>query len=146
MLHYTINTGHTRESPRAEVGEDVLATLAHMLASGNHVMPGPPGYSCRVTIDGGALLATVSHGQRPCISFGVATDDASADMLWSTLEKHYHEITDMPGIRSADFAVVKRPASTPWCAAITIMATPDEAYWMADFERCLAWAWIEAIY
>jgi hypothetical protein len=34
----------------------------------------------------------------------------------------------------------------PWCAArieVGSLAFPDEMLWLGDFERCLAWAWLE---
>jgi hypothetical protein len=39
-----------------------------------------------------------------------------------------------------------KPASLPWCAVIL---TPnaarqiDQMDWLGDFERCLAWAWLD---
>lgn len=78
------------------------------------------------------------------MTFGVAEDDEAADALWPELESLYLRIAEFPGLRSADFAAPRRPDRAPWCAAITILAGPDEACWIADFERCVAWAQIES--
>ena len=142
MIHYTLNTGHSRNSPRSEVADEVILALAPLLRSGEHDLP-IEGYRAIITIDGGGLLASVFNGPRPCITMAVAPDDAAADAVWGTIEKLYLQIGDMPGFRTADFAAPQRPATTPWCAAFTAVPTAEEAYWIADFERCLAWAWIE---
>lgn len=145
MLHHTLNTGHTRVSPRREVRNDVVATLRPMLAPGQHDLPGMEGYSVVVTPDGAGLLATVSRGQLPCVTFGVAATDEAAEPLWRELERFYLALGDQPGFRAADFLAPHRPKTTPWCAAVTVLGTAEELYWMADFERCLAWAWIESV-
>lgn len=108
-----------------------------------HDLPGAHGYHCATTIADDAMLATVFHDRRPLVTFGVATNDAVAEELWPALESQYLQLGDMPGIRAADFAAPARPLHVPWCAAMAIFATPEEALWIADFERCLAWAWIE---
>jgi hypothetical protein len=36
MLHYTLNTGHSRTSPRDEVAVDVLATMRPLTQPGEH--------------------------------------------------------------------------------------------------------------
>ncbi len=147
MLHYTLNTGHTRQSPREEVADDAIAACRPLLTvSDHHVLPGEfTAYRVGVRIRGSALLATIREVTgRPCVIIGVAPDIAAADIVWPTIEQEYLWISEsVPGIREADFAAPHRPLITPWCAAMTFLATPSEAYWMADFERVLAWAWIE---
>lgn len=146
MLHYTLNTGHRRVSPRSEVGDEIIPIMDRLLVAGTHSVPGTlgsRGYTIRVTLIEGALLVTVSHGERPLATWGVAADDAAADSLWPEVERAYLSITELPGIRAADFAAPQRPQTTPWIATMTILAEPVEAAWLADFERCLAWAWVE---
>lgn len=143
MLHYTLNTGHTRHSPSSEVSVNVIDILTPLLTTGEHPLPSPAGYSMSLICEGRALMATVyDDAKKSCATFAVAPDDKTADTLWPEVEAHYHSITELPGFRSADFAAARRPLSTPWCAAITTLATPEEAYWIADLERCVAWAWL----
>jgi hypothetical protein len=148
IIHYTLSTGDVRMSPRGEVGEDVIATCRPWLYSGWHRLP-IPGYRLLIAREWNALLATVytthDEGDRPCVRWGIAADQASADSLWPTLERAYLVTTDQRGFRAADFAAPRRPASTPWIAAYTMLATPEEALWIADLERCLAWALMEEI-
>jgi len=142
MLHYTLNTDHTRHSPRSEVSDAAIAALTPLVVPGDHIIPGAPRYLCTTTTQGSALIATASQGQRPCVTMGVAPDAAAADAIWPHLQSAYLAACDLPGLRSADFAAPHRPGKHPWCAAIVITATPDEALWLGDFERCLAWAWL----
>lgn len=159
MLHYTLNTGHTRVSPRAEVSDHAIAVIRPLLQIGVHALP-IAGYEVNVVDALTAMIFATATGAvevpmpgppveaeiswpRMCVNMSVAADDAAADRLWPLLEEHYLGVTECRGFRSADFASPKRPATTPWCAAFVVLATPDEAAWIADFERCLAWAWIE---
>lgn len=143
MKHYTLNTDHTRVSPRSEVQDDVIKRLRPLCRTGLHAMPAPKGYYCNVTAVGHSLMATVLRKNNPCVTFGVAVDEMSATELWGELEKLYLDVGDMPHIRAADFAAPHKPKTTPWCAAVVILCNPSEALWIADFERCLAWSWIE---
>ena len=138
LIHYTLDTGHSRVSPRGEVRDDVLAKLEPMLEPGCHLIPGPPGgYRCRTSVDGSALLASVVDGEgEPLVTFGVAPDSPAADRLWSGLKATH----------TANQSSIRRPERTPWCAVVIGGALPshfDTTEWLGDFERCLAWAWIE---
>lgn len=146
MIHLTLNSGHVRESPRSEVDDAVVATLTPFTAPGQRLLPIPGDYVVRTDqAEGGGLLATVfAPGARPCITVGVAANDSEADVVWPHLEQLYLRVTDLPGLRAADFEPPRRPVSTPWVVAVVIAAGPAEAYWMGDFERCLAWAYLES--
>jgi hypothetical protein len=136
LPHYTLATGHTRQSPRSEVSDAVVEQLRPMLLTGRHSLPFA-GYECQTTIEGDGLVATVWNDNRPIVTFGVAPNDATASLVWEWLETLY---MDTPFRRR----VPRRPATTPWCAAIVMAMLPDES-WVADFERCLAWTWIETV-
>jgi len=143
MLHYTFNTGHVRNSPRSEVGDDTIEFMARFVEPGEFALPDMfPGWRIKTTIDGLALISTLFFEKAPTLTIGVALDTYSADMSWPLLESLYHNITELPNNRSADFSASKRPEPTPWCAVVLIDALAAEP-WMGDFERCLAWAWIE---
>lgn len=144
MIHYTLNTGHSRVSPRSEVSDAAIAAVGPLLSEGRHAMPGPlRAYQVQTSLAGTGMLASVySPDGRPCVTFAVAPDADAAPNLWPAIESLYLRITEGPVLRRADFAAPRQPATTPWCAAVTILATPDEAYWLADFERVVAWAQI----
>lgn len=131
LQHYTIDTGHCRESDRREVSDDVIASLASLLRAGEHEMPSPPGgYRLRVTQDGTVLAATVlSSAGAPLATMFACVDDA--------------------GIKAAVLASGAKPAVSLRAPAVlatlhpTISLDISATGWLGDFERCLAWAWLE---
>lgn len=146
MIHLTVNSGHSRHSPRSEVSDGALAACRSLLAPGAHAVPGIPGdYSLKVTESpAGTWFGTVFRSRwHPLVSIAVAASDYFATGLWQEIERQYLRVTEMPGFRSADFAAPHQPESTPWCAVIVMLATPSEALWLGDFERCLAWAFLD---
>ena len=92
-------------------------------------------------------VATIKNSrQHPLVTFGVAPLDRDAAMLWQQLCSLYLNVTDQPGFRSVDFQPpATDPPPAPWLAAITLFGSPDEMQWIADFERCFAWAWIDSL-
>jgi hypothetical protein len=139
--HYTLNTGHCRASARSEVGDDVVKTMTGWLDKPEFNLPFE-GYLVRTTTSqSGGLIATVWQGKVPLFTFGVADSEAAEEELWPSLEKMYHSITDLPVHRSMDWESSKRP-DLPWVAVVLVAPVGIPA-WAGDFERCLAWAWIE---
>lgn len=144
MIHYTVNTGHSRVSPSEEVCEATIAVLQRMLRDGVHVMPQPlDGYSVEVTVCESILAAAVyAPNDRPCIHMTICVDDEDAGWAWKTVQRVYHEVTDMLDFRAMDWELARQPETTPWCAVVLEWLNEHEALWLGDFERCLAWAWI----
>lgn len=104
-------------------------------------MPGPPGYRLEVPKGEHGWLGTVYRGNVPLVMFGLADSPESAAEIWTQLESLYLSLTDSGPFAAVNFAAPKQP-SLPWCAAATIL--PDPAmHWLGDFERCIAWAWLE---
>jgi hypothetical protein len=136
LEHYTLTTGHTRKSFRSEVRNEALEVLSPFLSSGRLPLPPPfHNYECQVTTEGDGLMATVWEQDRPIVTFGVAPNERVAGIVWEALENGY---------TGALFQATPpcRPKTVPWCGVIIMFFDPDEG-WVADFERCLAWAWIE---
>jgi hypothetical protein len=130
VIHLTLLSGHVRESPRSEVSDDVIATLAHLLATGTHDVPGFAGYKLQVTIDGSALLATVrGRSNAPLVTVGVAPDEESIAALRGLYGDR------MKAVRGAPACVADLHDSA--------VLDPDALGWIGDLERCIAWAWIE---
>lgn len=148
LQHYTVPTGHTRQCSRSEVPPQVMDQLRPLLKTGRHKMPITGGYTLLVSVDGHCLLATVFCGERPCVSIGVAPDADASAKLWPIVERGYLEALDAIKMQPGQDAAARHPLppnGVPWCAAYLVLATPSEAYWIADFERCLAWSWIEKV-
>lgn len=144
LVHYTLNSGHSHLSPRSEVPAEVIEQLQGLLYEGTHTIP-VEGDRFRVRIrhyDKG-MIAAVLDGERDVVLFGIAPDTDSASAVWNELVKQYDEFREEITDLGVTLPAAACPKSTPWCAAAVFIAGPDVMLWVADFERCLAWAWIE---
>lgn len=142
--HVTLTTGHVTRSQRRDVADDTLAAVAPWLQSAinsgqQHPLPGLPQYAAAVFVQDGGLVVTVyAHqpdiGQRlPLVTFGVAQRSRHGEALWALLVANF-----------GAHALAKRPRE-PWCAVAlhpTLAGDLGATQWLADFERCVAWAWI----
>lgn len=148
LCHVTANSGHMRWSPRNEVPDRILATLTDQLRLAVHVAGPVPlrnEWTFHATADGGALSADVlaPGGEAvACIAVGA---DASPETraAWSAAIERcpWH----IPPCDPADLA---EPPEPPW--VLGVMLPPlarhpmEVAWWLADVERFIGWAWIEA--
>lgn len=130
IWHETVQTQHTRRSFRSEIAPDVLATVTGWLGSDLIALPG--GYRCVVMSRSESCLQAevwTPHDIRLCV-IGVAVR-ARCAVLWARLH--------------GDAAT--KPAE-PWCGVwldpTGLIADPEAYHWLGDFERCLAWAFIDA--
>jgi hypothetical protein len=152
LHHITLDTGDVRRSPRAEVRDHIVADLRESMRDtladpgGRTPIPAIAGYSYSASAGGGALLVTIwgtiDRSPAPVATFGVARDQAAARALWPAM--HHTR----PGLESSPYLTTAGEVPTaPWIAArmeigATLIAATD-LLWMADFERVMAWAWIE---
>ena len=150
--HITINTGHNARTSRADVADDVLAIVAPWLQSiintGNKT-PLPvtelSHFSAVAYVQDGGLVVTVygpsgphKQGQPasadiPLVTFFVAQRSRHSEPLWAMLLANF---VHPDGIKQQ---------SAPWCAVVvhpSAIAHRDSLEWLADFERCVAFAWI----
>lgn len=140
VLHVTLTTGHARRSYRDEVDDAIVAILRQQIAEMRAGLPVEirPGYRLTGAAAGQALVASVSMGDVPMVTIGVAGNAKVSARLWDQLK-----VPPTPLIAGA----VGEPPRAPWCAVTihpTILdADPATLGWLGDFERCLAWAWIE---
>lgn len=141
LHHVTLNTGHVRRSPRAEVADDVIAALMPMIddiAAGQSVpIESCPGYVLTGAIDGRCAVFTVSYAEAPVATIGASLHSRCGAKLWRSLHESY----------AGDLATdPDKPPPTPWCAArleIGIALHPDANEWLGDFEKSLGWTFIE---
>ncbi len=150
--HVTLITGHIARTGRADVADEVLSVLypwlvQALVSSTPLALPVPAlsHYSAMVLTDGG-MVATIyaplgPHtpgtpyvgNTTPLVTIGVAQRSRQGRDMWAKLVANFGA---KPGI--------KQPAE-PWCAVAlhpALLSYPDTMEWIADFERCLAWAWI----
>lgn len=147
LLHITLTTGDSRESPASEVGADVIALLGPLLEralTGSHVpVPGDVQPACTMTggIQGRCIALTVwgppDDGLRPpIVTFGVAAHSRCGAKLWQTLHAHATVPLATAG---------RRCPPEPWVAARIEPGAalyPEAMHWLGDYERCCAHAWL----
>lgn len=138
LYHITLDTGDIATSPRSAVSAGALADLGphidRALDRGRDIIP-TTACTLMAATAGGALIGTIlGIGERPILTFGVATHSRNSGKLWEILQQGRTFASD-PGA----------PPPVPWLAVrMEPAASPSTlAPWMADYERCMAWAWIE---
>jgi hypothetical protein len=158
LWHLTINTGDTRRSYRSEVANETLAAMrqAGMDSKDEFEIRAGGHFKCEIrNREGSGAQFMIRHTGEPDIPLIGAslaiTDDEELDH-WAVLEKIYQE-------KSLPFPLPPKPESTPWLAVFLqpclsdtekggelIGILGDFMGWVADFERCLAWLFIEDYY
>ena len=132
IWHETIQTQHTRRSFVNEIDSGVLATVRAWLAAGD-AFDLPGGYRCVLVQRSARCIEAEVYtpGGVRLIRIGVADHAHCGQMLWERIGG----------------AADAKPAE-PWCAASMdadgVIADPGAYQWLGDFERCLAWAWLES--
>lgn len=165
IRHITLATCHARDSYRSEVDDSVIASLQDIIAqmeakgrTGDTMpIPGPPGYSLSGQIGGRCMVVSVWADGPPSellLSIGIAAHERCGAAVWRTLHQvglPAGSLLPPPNLRSAGEYRMTDPdhqPRAPWCAAAMEMAIidhPDAMQWMGDFERCLAWAWLDYV-
>lgn len=153
LNHITLHSGHTARAERSAVRDDVLALVAPWLMDAinsgkQHPLPVPElsHLSCSAAADRGGLLVTVfapdgphvrgkpnSGGSSQLVTFGVAQRSRQGAELWPLM------------LANLDAAPEIKKPPEPWIATAlhpALFARLEEASWLADFEQCVAWAWI----
>lgn len=141
IWHITLQTGHSRATYRSEISDEVIEELAPLIAQdGEMPIKRIPGRSLKCTRTGKMLLATVMAREAPICTIGVAGQSRGAATLWHMLHN-----ADMVG-NSAGHTNLADVPHAPWCAARlepSITRYSQDTQWLGDFERCLAWTWVE---
>lgn len=125
LCHYTITTGDLRRSPRSEVGDDVLPLVRPLLRPGMHAVPGFAEYELDVSTPSPDTLAVTVRRRRPIVVFSVVRTREALDVAIGRL--------------------ATQPGADLWAPAclVDLVGFDVGLHWIGDFERCLAWAWIE---
>jgi hypothetical protein len=158
MHHVTLNNGHTRWSSREEVDPEVLGLLAPMARSGRHPIAQT---DCHVSVTSlpGVALFTVeappvpelpATPYAPLATCAVIWTTEHEQQVWESMEKLHLQIAESgDGAMLASGALAAspdKPASLPWLAIVLLPGSafyPQHMNWLGEFERCLAWAFLE---
>jgi len=133
--HYTIEANHIRHASRSEVSDDLLASLKPLLSNGRHVLPVIDGYSVDSSVCGSILAATICSERNPfgealpLVTAYVCEDESGLASVLRVTGARNH-----PELRAPCVVATMHP---------TAMTDKKAMGWMGDFERCLAWAWLE---
>ena len=149
MNHYTLITGHNRISPASEVSEEVINLLYPILlkakeenAPRSQEMPGQDGYYWVPYFGDESLHIDVYKNGRLCLWFVVVKNDNSKDLPWPAFISKSLTMPSVCGLLKKDMSEYSEPQA-PYCA---VMFNPLELginLWIADFERCVAWAYLQ---
>jgi hypothetical protein len=134
LAHLTLNTGHLRMSPRAEVREEAIRSLDGLVRAGGGACPGFSTIAVQVKVDPGlaqiVISAAEAQGGGMLIGGALIWSEEVADEIWADMA------VKMP--------TVERPKHLPQLLIALhdgIAAMPRETISMlGDLERCLAWA------
>jgi hypothetical protein len=138
IYHVTVTTGHARRSHRKEITPEALEIISTLLqqlesAQGQRVtVPGPSGYEISGRVSGHCMTAKVfKRGSFDAlVSIAIADRERCGAALWNEVGNN------------------KPQPDAPWLAVRlegALTTDLDESAWLGDFERCLAWAFIDSL-
>lgn len=150
LYHLTINSGHARPSPRAEVGDATIAMLAPLIAAGGGRLPGPfAAYAVTlVRVEGEPDSATFTverDGRLPLVTCFVFWGAGDGARFWAVVGTRLGQIAASMRPGAMPTRLPRRPSASPWLAVLlwpTADQDRDALAWLGDFERSLAWALI----
>lgn len=145
IKHITLQTAHIRNCEKKEVSEEALAycdsLIEQCLLNPQAKKPiAVDGYSVTMSSTYSALVVTVWYGTQnplPIVTFSCVTKSRNSLKIWREL----HRYATLPTQTQEH-----NPPQTPYLA-VSLHATAidysDAINWLGDFERCVAWAWID---
>jgi len=141
MTHYTVNTGHSNQSPRSGISQAAIEVLKPIMERGG---PIPNCSPFRTTITRRRLYG-VHHlaSQRADSNLldGMTTEGEAE--AWPAIEKLYLDLSDKRPELVAPGKVAEKPGSLPWLAVVLlpfiVNQRREDMGWLGDFERCMAW-------
>lgn len=129
IWHLTLNTGHGRMSYRFEVDDYIVAMIAGWLDADAFDLPG--GYHCVLTYRSVSCFEAEVYsttGER-LVRMVFAGDPDHGPAMWLRIAGHENA----------------KPRE-PWLAVSIddeLAFDLEAATWLGDFERCLAWGFVE---
>ena len=143
LHHITINTGHSHRSTAAEIDPKVLSLmqpyLQDMLAGKQRAMTQSGNTSCRIGRHTGKMIEFV-------VAVG---NERQTDALRFVVCRHSRAKAEAWALAGGSC----NPPQTPFLAVNRLMpelqmlehgATLPDIMMLADFERCIAWAWLQS--
>ncbi len=150
LIHYTLNTGHWRYSPRHEVANEVISAIDNLTIPGQHALPGSEDLVFDLLVQGkfgraSFFIKEVYQAKKQPI--------ALCGLVWKqeTLHKTKRRLEQVCAAAGAPCLAEHRnipscPEKVPWLGIVLfegIALLGERIADVADFERCLAWTLIE---
>lgn len=146
LSHYTLNTGHSRMSPRSEVREETIRFLDPVLANRGGWIPGMDSdFGFALTIGSGEDMRLVqliycrreaARTTPPFALFAAAWSDDAASEAWGALTR----IAAKFGLPTTGNMPAELPALLVLLLPPAAKLAPGVLMAAADLERCIAWA------
>ncbi|TNH04953.1 hypothetical protein FHQ26_05505 [Testudinibacter sp. TR-2022] len=137
--HLTVNTGHSRKSPKSEVAQDTLDMLkpwVRDMLKGYSVSIADENYACKIG----------KHNAKLCEFIICRIDDKmrQTEIIKAVLCTHSREKKSAWKLAQGQ----GEPPEVPFLAVKLMLENMKPEYqedliWIADFERCIAWAYID---
>jgi hypothetical protein len=140
LVHYTLNTGRTERVPRPDPAD--VDRVSRLTAPGKHDLStlgkNFKGFTLNVARTNAGYFATLISGKfTPLLAIAVASTAGDSIQVWPQMERLYESVLQkVPGGQA------RRPEAFPWLA-VAWLSTLAAPAWAVEFERSLAWAWIE---
>lgn len=138
--HYTVNTGHLRQSSSNEVDKDMYFTLRRMIdeAMTHEYVDVLDGTKMKLTIEEGCYVLTLfiekNNELVPILNCTGCKNSKAMAYAWKNAEDLYERVYNKS---------VKMVPSAPFIADIILPSSvlvPDVFHWTGDFSRCMGWA------
>jgi len=134
LYHLTAHTGHLRMSPRGEVDDSSIQAMSKWIRNGTETNSLFPGYTFTYEPAGANLVSHLLHNGQRVLSFVVGVDDQAQQLVKTVaaeLAPYWHE----------------EALPLPFCAvfldADIDRSRTEDKLWFGDYERVIAWTWIE---
>jgi hypothetical protein len=149
MIHLTLNTGDSRESPRSEVEQKTIDYLVPIVAKGGgEVMDGWHLYFTDEDLPGAMFFQIASEpgfSKKPAVMCMLGFGDG-AGKAWDILVQGYSVLRQNPLMAGSKPAPEEEP-ERPWLAVyltpFAIGVDRDTIAMFGDMERCIAWTILE---
>lgn len=139
LAHLTLNTGHLRMSPRAEVTDAAIRLLDPVVRDTTPAGVTVAGVTIRMQRAKRGASFTLGIDGHAMIVGALVWDDATAEHTWTSCvdlyraQNHAEPPTEMP------YHIPWIAIQMPVAALLSGIGTPDEWMQLADLERCIAW-------
>jgi hypothetical protein len=152
LFHYTINTGHGRNSPRDEVADNIIEILRPIVLAGGGNIPGTE-FSLKLTKGRHGTMFDIDYSDVPIVTCGLAFTRKGVSEIWPVMVELVKTIRDAIarkiGISPKEAKhLLPLPSVVPQALPLlAVFLQPIAGFLVGlsvlamagDLERCVAW-------